>query len=113
MSEATVVIAAGGTGGHVFPALAVATALRERNIPVVWVGSAAGLESRVIPENRFPLRKIAVSPLRGGGLLRKPLGLLNLFKATCTSVKIVRQEKAATVLGMGGYVSGPVCLAAR
>jgi len=67
----------------------------------------------VIPENRFPLRKIAVSPLRGGGLLRKPLGLLNLFKATCTSVKIVRQEKAATVLGMGGYVSGPVCLAAK
>lgn len=113
MSEATVVIAAGGTGGHVFPALAVATALRERNVPVVWVGSETGLESRVIPENGFPLRRIVVSPLRGGGLWRKPLGLLNLLKAIISSVKIVRQEKAGTVLGMGGYVSGPVCLAAK
>ncbi len=113
MSDATVVIAAGGTGGHVFPALAVASVLRERNIPVVWVGSQAGLENRVVPNNDIPLHNIGVSPLRGGGLLRKPVGLLNLVKAIVSSIKIVRQVRAGTVLGMGGYVSGPVCLAAK
>lgn len=113
MSDAPVVIAAGGTGGHVFPALAVAAVLRERDIPVVWVGSEAGLENRVVPDNGIPIRKIGVSPLRGGGLLRKPRGLFNLFKAIVSSLKIVREEKAGTVLGMGGYVSGPVCLAAK
>lgn len=113
MSDATVVIAAGGTGGHVFPALAVAEGLRERNIPVVWVGSEAGMENNVVSDHGIPIRKIGVSPLRGGGLLRKPLGLLNLVKAIASSMKIVRQEEAGTVLGMGGYVSGPVCLAAK
>ncbi len=113
MSEPTVIIAAGGTGGHVFPALAVAAGLQQRDIPVVWVGSEAGLENRVIPENGIEFRKIKVSPLRGGGLLRKPLGLLNLLKATFNSIKIVRQENASAVLGMGGYVAGPVCLAAK
>ncbi len=113
MSNATVVIAAGGTGGHVFPALAVAAVLRERGIPVVWVGSESGLENKIVPQHQIPLRKIAVSPLRGGGLLRKPVGAFNLVKAIVSSLKIVRQEKAGTVLGMGGYVSGPVCLAAK
>ncbi len=113
MSNATVVIAAGGTGGHVFPALAVAKVLRERDIPVVWVGSEAGLEHRLVPEHGFLLKQIKVSPLRGGGWLRKPIGLLNLVKAVVSSLKIVRAEKASTVLGMGGYVSGPVCLAAK
>lgn len=93
--------------------MAVATVLRERNIPVVWVGSESGLENRVVADNGIPIRKIGVSPLRGGGLLRKPLGMLNLVKAIVSSMKIVRQVHAGTVLGMGGYVSGPVCLAAK
>ena len=113
MSDTTIVIAAGGTGGHVFPALAVATVLQERDIPVVWVGSESGLENRVVPDNGIPIRNIGVSPLRGGGLLRKPLGMFNLVKAVISSMKIVRQVQAGTVLGMGGYVSGPVCLAAK
>ncbi len=113
MSNQTVVIAAGGTGGHVFPALAVAAVLRERDIPVVWVGSESGLENKVVPKSGIPLRNIAVSPLRGGGILRKPVGAINLIKAIVSSLKIVREEKAGTVLGMGGYVSGPVCLAAK
>ena len=106
MVKSTVLIAAGGTGGHVFPALAVANVLRERDISVVWVGSEAGIENKVVPDNGFELRQIGVSPLRGGGILRKPLGLLNLIKAIVSSIKIVRREKAETVLGMGGYVSG-------
>lgn len=113
MSNQTVVIAAGGTGGHVFPALAVAAVLRERDIPVVWVGSESGLENKVVPKSGIPLRNIAVSPLRGGGILRKPVGAFNLIKTIVSSFKIVREEKASTVLGMGGYVSGPVCLAAK
>jgi len=113
MVKSTVLIAAGGTGGHVFPALAVANVLRERDISVVWVGSEAGIENKVVPDNGFELRQIGVSPLRGSGILRKPLGLLNLIKAIVSSIKIVRQEKAETVLGMGGYVSGPVCVAAK
>jgi len=113
MSSATVLIAAGGTGGHVFPALAVATDLLDRDIPVVWVGSESGIENRVVPDNGIRLRNIGVSPLRGGGILRKPRGLINLVKAIVSSLRIVRQENAATVLGMGGYVAGPVCFAAR
>ena len=113
MDKPTVLIAAGGTGGHVFPALAVANVLRDRDIPVVWVGSESGLENRVVPDAGIPIRTIGVSPLRGGGLFRKPVGLLNLAKAIANSVRIVRQEQAGTVLGMGGYVSGPVCLAAK
>lgn len=112
-NDNTVVIAAGGTGGHVFPALAVAKVLRERDIPVVWVGSEAGMENQVVPEHGLALKPIKVSPLRGGGMFRKPVGLWNLMKAIVSSLKIVRQEKAGTVLGMGGYVSGPVCLAAK
>ena len=113
MSDATVVIAAGGTGGHVFPALAVANVLRERNIQVVWVGSESGLENRIAPDNGIPIHKIGVSPLRGGGFLKKLLGMRNLAKAIVSSVKIVRKVQASTVLGMGGYVSGPACLAAK
>ena len=108
-----IVIAAGGTGGHVFPALAVASVLRERDIPVLWVGSQAGMENQVVADNGIPIRQITVSPLRGGGLMRKSMGVVNLIKAIASSLKIVRQVKPRTVLGMGGYVSGPVCIAAR
>ena len=112
-SSPAIVIAAGGTGGHVFPALAVASVLRERDIPVLWVGSQAGMENQVVADNGIPIRQITVSPLRGGGLMRKSMGVVNLIKAIASSLKIVRQVKPRTVLGMGGYVSGPVCIAAR
>ena len=110
MSDTTIVIAAGGTGGHVFPALAVATVLQERDIPVVWVGSESGLENRVVPDNGIPIRNIGVSPLRGGGLLRKPLGMFNLVKAVISSMKIVRQVQAGTVLGWVDMYQGRFAL---
>jgi len=71
------------------------------------------MENRVVTDNGIPMRNIGVSPLRGGGFARKTRGLFNLVKAIVNSMKIVRQVQAGTVLGMGGYVSGPVCLAAK
>lgn len=113
MADGPVMIAAGGTGGHVFPALAVASALRDKNVPVVWVGTHRGIESRLVPEWGFPIRTIKVSGLRGGGMLARLRGVLNLGLALASSFKIVFRERPRTVLGMGGYVAGPVCLAAR
>ncbi|OED40679.1 undecaprenyldiphospho-muramoylpentapeptide beta-N-acetylglucosaminyltransferase [Chromatiales bacterium (ex Bugula neritina AB1)] len=113
MTDQPVMIAAGGTGGHVFPALAVASALREKNIPVIWVGTDQGIESRLVPDSGYTLKTITVTALRGRGLLKRAQGLLNLARALCKSVSLIRQVQPRTVLGMGGYVSGPVCLAAR
>ena len=108
-----VIIAAGGTGGHVFPALAVARELEARNVSVVWVGTERGIESAVVPEWGIPLRLVKVTALRGRGLLARARSGLTLLAAIGHSVRIVRQEKPRAVLGMGGYVAGPVCLAAK
>ena len=109
----TVIIAAGGTGGHVFPALAVAKELASRDVPVVWVGTQQGLESTVVPEWGIPLRLVKVTALRGRGFLAKVRSAINLISALGRSVKIIRDENPQAILGMGGYVSGPVCIAAR
>lgn len=108
-----VIIAAGGTGGHVFPALAVARELESRNVSVVWVGTERGIESTVVPEWGIPLRLVKVTALRGRGLLARARSGLTLLAAIGSSVRIVLQEKPRAVLGMGGYVAGPVCLAAK
>jgi len=113
MPERPVLIAAGGTGGHVFPALAVANALERQQIPVIWVGTDRGIESRIVPENGIELRKIKVTGLRGGGLVSRVVSLKNLFVAVMRSFSLVGNVAPQAVLGMGGYVSGPVCLAAR
>ncbi len=108
-----VIIAAGGTGGHVFPALAVARELESRDVPVVWVGTQRGIESSIVPESGIPLRLVTVTALRGRGVIAKIVSGCNLIAALGSSVKIIRHERPRAVLGMGGYVSGPVCMAAR
>ena len=113
MPEHPVIIAAGGTGGHVYPALAVACELRDRDVAVHWVGTEKGLESRVVTESGFPFEKISVSGLRGSGLLARVKGMVNVIVALGRSVALIRRLRPAVVLGMGGYVSGPVCLAAK
>jgi len=112
-SRQPVLIAAGGTGGHVFPALAVAEVLRERGVPVVWVGTNRGLEARVVPAAGIPLRTIAVAGLRGKGLLDSVIGPFRLLLAIVQSLFIVIGEKPRAVLGMGGFVTGPVGVAAK
>jgi len=107
-----VLIAAGGTGGHIVPALAVAQSLGERGVPVVWAGTEQGLESRLVPAAGIELRRIQVSALRGQGRLGTALGPLRLARSLAQCIALVRELRPRAVLGMGGFVSGPVALAA-
>jgi UDP-N-acetylglucosamine--N-acetylmuramyl-(pentapeptide) pyrophosphoryl-undecaprenol N-acetylglucosamine transferase len=103
----TVLIMAGGTGGHVFPALAVARLLRERRCEVVWVGTQRGLEARVVPANGFPIEWLSVTGLRGKGTLTWLLAPWRLSVAVRQALGILRRRKPAVVLGVGGFVTGP------
>ena len=103
---------AGGTGGHVFPALAVANALRERAREVVWLGTRKGLEARVVPEAGLPIEWISVSGLRGKGVLAWLVAPFRLTLALIQSMAVLIRRRPAAVLGMGGFVSGPGGIAA-
>lgn len=107
-----VLIAAGGTGGHVYPALAVAEFMRDKNIKVTWVGTEKGLEYRVIPAAGIPLEIVSISGLRGKGLLNLILVPMKLVYAIAKVIKIFLRVKPDAVLGMGGFVSGPCGIAA-
>jgi len=104
---ARITILAGGTGGHVFPALAVAQEMRARGWEVSWMGTPDSFESRTVPGYGFPLETISAYRLRGqgmGGLLLAPFRLLN---AMTQAGKILRRTRPQLVLGMGGFVTGP------
>ena len=107
-----VLIMAGGTGGHVFPALAVAELLRERECRVVWVGTRRGLEARIVPAQGFAIEWLSVSGLRGKGLLAWLLAPVHLAIALAQAFSIVRRQKPAVVLGVGGFATGPGGVAA-
>ena len=108
-----IVIMAGGTGGHVFPALAVAETLIEKGWKVSWLGTRQGLEGRVIPERNIEIDWLSVAGVRGkGGLAKITAGFL-LIKACLQALKILRQRKPDVVLGMGGFVAGPGGLMAK
>ena len=109
----TVVIAAGGTGGHVYPALAVAECLRRQAVRVVWLGTAAGLEARVVPRHGFDLNTVRVTGLRSGSWRRRSSAPLRFMFALGAARRCLRRNRAALVLGMGGYASAPGALAAR
>ncbi len=105
--QAPILITAGGTGGHVYPGLAVARALQEQDIPVVWMGTRKGLEARIIPEAGIEMVWLEVSGIRGKGVAALLLAPFRLLKALFQSVKIMRRYRPAAVLGMGGFVAGP------
>ena len=107
----TVGIAAGGTGGHVFPALAVAESLRDLGHRVVWFGTRAGLEARVVPAAKFDMEWIAIGGLRGKGVLPLLAAPFKLLRALWQALRASRRNKIDVVLGMGGFVSGPVGVA--
>jgi UDP-N-acetylglucosamine--N-acetylmuramyl-(pentapeptide) pyrophosphoryl-undecaprenol N-acetylglucosamine transferase len=106
-------IMAGGTGGHVFPALAVAQNLRDKGWTVTWLGTEKGLENRVVPAAGIEIDYLSVAGLRGKGLLAKIKSVFLLFKACGQAVKYLRLRKPDVVLGMGGFVAAPGGLMAK
>ncbi|MFK7829186.1 MAG: undecaprenyldiphospho-muramoylpentapeptide beta-N-acetylglucosaminyltransferase [Congregibacter sp.] len=103
---------AGGTGGHVYPALAVALELRERGFTLRWIGTSRGLESRVVSAAEIPLHELPMRGLRGKGLLQKCWGAALLMLSTVLSLWIMLRYRPALVVGMGGYASFPAAIAA-
>lgn len=110
---APVMILAGGTGGHIFPALAVAKVLRARGVPVTWLGANGAMETRLVPQHGIPLDTIAISAVRGKGklaLLGAPLRVLNAIR---NAGKVLRQRAPRAVVSFGGFAAGPGGMAAR
>lgn len=108
-----VLIMAGGTGGHIFPGLAVADALRAQGVPVAWLGAAGGMEVQVVPAHGLPLHVVPVGGLRGKGWKTRLGAPLMLARALLASLQVLRRVQPRSVLSMGGYVAGPGGIAAR
>ncbi len=112
MSRRVVFIMAGGTGGHVFPALATARVLKRRGFDVVWLGTRRGIEARLVPAEGIPVEWLSVGGVRGKSvstLLAAPFRLVN---AVLQAVAALRRHRPAVVLGAGGFASGPGGIAA-
>ncbi|WP_449423245.1 undecaprenyldiphospho-muramoylpentapeptide beta-N-acetylglucosaminyltransferase [Rhodanobacter lindaniclasticus] len=107
-----VLIMAGGTGGHIFPGLAVAECLRGQGVPVAWLGAVGGMETRVVPAQGIELHTVTVGGLRGKGWKTRLLAPLMLLRALVASLALLRRLRPRSVLSMGGYVAGPGGLAA-
>jgi UDP-N-acetylglucosamine--N-acetylmuramyl-(pentapeptide) pyrophosphoryl-undecaprenol N-acetylglucosamine transferase len=103
----TLLIMAGGTGGHIFPALAVAEKMRERGWRVVWLGNPEGMEARLVPQHGFEMVWVKFGALRGKGFVRKLLLPLNLLRGFWQAQQAIRQVQPNVVLGMGGYITFP------
>lgn len=103
----TLLVMAGGTGGHVFPGLAVAQALRAQGWKVVWLGNRSGMEATLVPKHDIPMEFIQFGGLRGKGLVTKFLLPLNLLRAFWQSLAALRRVRPSVVLGMGGYITFP------
>ncbi|MCD5985305.1 MULTISPECIES: undecaprenyldiphospho-muramoylpentapeptide beta-N-acetylglucosaminyltransferase [Pseudomonas] len=111
--DANVLIMAGGTGGHVFPALACAREFQSRGYKVHWLGTPRGIENELVPQAGLALHLINVTGLRGKGRLSLLKAPLMLLKALMQARKVVRELKPVCVVGFGGYVTGPGGLAAK
>ena len=110
--ESPVMIMAGGTGGHIFPGLAVARALRDRRVPVLWLGADGGMETRLVPANNFPIETIAVRGLRGKGLLSKLGAPFVVVRSVLQAIGALRRANPRAVISFGGYAAGPGGMAA-
>ena len=102
-----IMIMAGGTGGHVFPALAVAEALRAQGVEIVWLGTRRGLEARVVPQAGIDMEWLTVAGLRHKGLRGWLLAPFNVGLALLQSLHVLLRRRPMAVLGMGGYTAGP------
>jgi len=106
-SRSPVMIFAGGTGGHVFPALAVAKQIEQQSVPIIWVGTKRGIESRVVPNAGFKIEWISVNGLRGKNALTYLLAPFKLALASMQVTWLLIKYRPCAVLGMGGFVAGP------
>lgn len=102
-----VLIMAGGTGGHIFPALATADVLKQKGIHIEWLGTEKGMEARLVPAHHYPINYIEISGLRGKGLKTLLLLPFRLIRAMFQTMKVYNKVKPDVVLGMGGFVTGP------
>lgn len=102
-----ILVMAGGTGGHVFPALAVAENLRQRGENIVWLGTRSGIEARVVPAAGFAIEWLTVQGLRGKGFVTLIMAPFRLLRACWQALRLLRRIRPKAVLGMGGFVSGP------
>lgn len=105
-------VMAGGTGGHVFPALAVAEDLRKQGWEVTWLGTKRGMEAQIVPSHNIELDYVSIYGLRGKSKLSLLLAPLRLLQALLQSMHIIKKRKPDCILGMGGFVAGPGGLAA-
>ncbi len=110
--SAPVLVMAGGTGGHVFPGLAVADALRLRDVPVVWLGAEGGMEQRLVPRRGIAFESIRIGGIRGKGWKRALRAPFELLGAVLQARRILRRLQPRSVLSLGGYAAGPGGLAA-
>ena len=112
MTDRPILIMAGGTGGHVFPALALARRLREQSIEVVWLGTRRGLEARVIPAEGIAIEWLSVGGLRGKGWRTLLAAPWRLSVALLQALRVIWRRRPAIVVGLGGFVTGPGGIAA-
>lgn len=111
--QTTVLIMAAGTGGHVFPALAIAREMVNLGARIEWLGTPQGLENDLLVNTEYRLHRISVRGLRGTGLKRKLMAPVMLVMAIWQALRVIRAVKPHCVLGMGGFVSGPGGVAAK
>jgi UDP-N-acetylglucosamine--N-acetylmuramyl-(pentapeptide) pyrophosphoryl-undecaprenol N-acetylglucosamine transferase len=113
LSQRPVMIMAGGTGGHIFPGLAVAKVLRERGVPVTWLGADGAMETRLVPQHDIPIDTLAIGGLRGKGKLALIGAPLRLLRAIRAAGFLIRDRQPRAVIAFGGFASGPGGIAAR
>jgi len=109
---APVLIMAGGTGGHIFPGIAVAQELQARGVSVLWLGSVGGLERSLVPQAGLELETLAIGGVRGKGVLTLLLAPLRIVRAVLAAWRIVRSVRPRSVLALGGFAAGPGGIAA-
>jgi len=105
--QRTLMVMAGGTGGHVFPGLAVAHLMQAWGWKVVWLGNPAGMEATLVPKHGIPMEYVRFGGVRGKGLKTKLMLPVNLLRACTQSLSVLRRVKPDVVLGMGGYITFP------
>ena len=109
----TILVVAGGTGGHIMPALSVAHVLRARGWHIRWLGTRARLEASLVPAQGFTMDYIDIAGIRGKTKFTQLLAPWRIIKATLQAYCVLRRVRPQVVLGMGGFVTGPACVAAK